>query len=148
MGLRAGERYVGKVVEGSRLFQSNAKKTTGFQVNIEVENGGPFPEKTDFTIWLTPKNRERALQSFEALGVSEEDLASASFVKYQLPQVIVGTEVEFEMKEETYRDQKQLKVAWIGKRGAVDEGELVNAVVGMFGGTAQQSDSKDDDIDF
>lgn len=136
--LRPGERYVGRVVEGSRLFQSNAKKTTGFQVMLEVENGGPFPDKTDFTIWLTPKNKDRALGSFEALGVNESDLADAGFVQYQLPQVIVGREVEFEVKEETYRDQKQIKVAWIAPRGAADERGLVASVVGMFGGKAPE----------
>jgi hypothetical protein len=134
MALREGERYTGVVVEGSKLFQSNSKKTPGFQVQLELETGGPFKEPTDYIIWLTPKNKARAERDFETLGIQPEKLRSRSFVEFELAQAVVGAAIECELKAETYNNQTKLKVNWIAPLGATNETELVGAFVGVFGG--------------
>lgn len=142
MAIQGEARYHGTVREGSNLFESQGKGTLGFQVMLSCDDGN-----TDFVIWLTPKNRDRALQYFEVLGIKPEQLQDRYFVEYTLPQQIIGIELDFGTKTEIWQDRPQVKVAWIGKRRAESESQMAEDMVKFFGG-APAPPPDDDDIPF
>lgn len=129
MAFRIGKRYTGRVVEG-RLYESSVNKTPGFQIILDTEDG-----TIDYTIWLTQKNREKALRDFDTLGVAAGALTDRNFLTFQLPQVVVGREVAFEPKDEEYpkgSGKFSTKVPWIGKPGSATEEELAQSVAALF----------------
>ena len=131
MPIRVGKRYLGRVVEG-RLFESSARKTPGFQILIDTEDGS-----IEYPIWLTKKNRDKAIRDFETLGVDPAQLSSRNFLTYELPRVVQGCEVVIEPKEEEYNGKTSVKVPWIGKPGAASEEEIAASVAVFFGGDGQ-----------
>ena len=114
MGLRADWKYEGVVGPNSQLITTQTG-SLGYQVNLIYDGG-----ETSFTIWLTEKNRKRAAQYFDVLGVPAEKLKSRSYFDLQLGLDIEGREVVFGTKEETYNNKTSIKVAWIGKKAAED----------------------------
>jgi len=128
MGIKADKVYQGRIRGGSRLMESAARKTPGFQVMLSCEDGD-----SDFIIWLTPKNKEKALRDFETLGVDPARLGSQSYFLYELPLEIDGNEITFGTKAEEYNGNFTTKVAWIGKVGAGDEKALAASAAALFG---------------
>ena len=68
MGFQADTRYNGVVGNGSCLMESQ-RGTVGYQVMLSCDDGD-----TIYIIWLTEKNRKRALRDFQSLGVDPEKL--------------------------------------------------------------------------
>lgn len=126
--LRDGETYNG-VVEGDGRWIESAKGTTGFQITIKSDEG----DVTDFVIWLTQKTKDRAIESFGVLGVSEADLRRASYVENLAPGAVNGRPLSFKVALEEYKDKKQLKVKYIGKRReSLAGGSVAHAAVKFF----------------
>jgi hypothetical protein len=138
--LRADAVYQGTVTNAC-LMASKAKKTPGFQIFIETEDG----ENADHTIWLTPKNKDRAKADFETLGVDTAKLSSRAFIEHELPQAVIGKAVEFGTKSEEYNGQVRVKVSWLSPVGAADSGELAAEVAHIFGAPKPEPKNEDDE---
>lgn len=120
------KRYIGTVASGSGLYES-AKGTLGFQVMLHCEDGA-----TDYTIWLTEKNAERAKRDFETLGVDPKRLANPKdFTK--IGDEIEGRKVSFETDEETYNERTKIKVKWISPLKDSGVGTLEQRAAVLFG---------------
>lgn len=129
--IRADQVYQGHVGPGCKLIESSKSKTPGFQIFLQCADGD-----IDYIIWITPKNKARAIRDFEVLGVEASALSSRQFILYQLPQQIGGKEVAFGTKSEVWQEQSRVKVAWIGKPGAGDEEVLATNVAKLFADAA------------
>jgi len=116
-------------VLGGNLMQSQGKGTPGFQVFLEHEEEG----ETDYTIWLTPKNREKAEADFATLGIQGDDLRNSTFMSHQIGDAIKGREVYGYMVEEEYKGKVTVKVGSIGQRRAGSSTELANTAASFFG---------------
>lgn len=134
MNIKADKKYHGVVAAGSELIQSQNAGTLGYQVNLECEDGD-----TSYTIWLTPKNRERAEKTFtEALGVPREKLLNGNYIELQCGIDITGREVTFTTVEEEYKGKSKVKVAFLFRRSVVAGGSPGKAAAAFFGGTANE----------
>lgn len=150
--IKPDQKYHGTVRDGSTLIEA-ASGTMGFQVMLNCEDGRIF-----YTIWITDKNRDRALKDFAALGVTEDQLQNPNYIEYQLGQDIVGREIVFGTKEEDYKGKTTVKVAWIGRSSmAGADGNKASAVARFFGGGEKKRSTSakqeahvitDDDIPF
>ena len=132
MTLRADIIYQGKVGEGSYPCQSQKKGTSGYVVMLECDDGN-----TEFTIWLTPKNKENAKMYFEILGVDFEKMKSATYIAMQLAHDIAGKDIAFQTKSETWNDKTRVKV---DRLMLPSQGDPAKDVAAFFGG--------EDDITF
>lgn len=128
MGFRPKQGYNFTVL-GGNLMQSQAKGTPGFQVFLENEENG----ETEYTIWLTPKNKAKAEADFATLGVGGDDLRNSSFLSHQIGDAIKGREVYGYMVEEEYNGKTSIKVGSIGQKRAGSTTELGNTVASFFG---------------
>lgn len=146
MGLKADHKYHGKVREGSEIMESQSG-SLGYQVMLTCEDGD-----TDYIIWLTKNNRDRATKLFtEVLGVPEEKLANANYIENQLGNDIAGREVTFVTELDEYKGKSRIKVAWLFKRSAISGGNPAKAVAGFFSKQSSGSTSfetHDEDIPF
>lgn len=145
--LRPDAKYNGKVAGGSSLASSQTG-TMFFQVNIECDEG-----ETLFQIWLTEKNRDRAIKYFEILGADISKLSNQTYLEYELPAAITGKEISFGTKEDEYNGIRKVKVSWIGKksdpnlsRGAAQF--FGGAALGDMAGSISDAPISDDDIPF
>jgi hypothetical protein len=130
MSYRDGGRYTGTVTGGG-LFESAMQGTLGFQVLIECEEG-----ETDYTIWLTEKNKDRAAKDFETLGHPVGTLRSkAAFDDLGDKLKAEAPEIQFGIKAETYNKQTRMKVSWIGKKKTGDL-SLAGMAATFFGADA------------
>lgn len=137
MSIKPGKRYTGTVT-GGQLFESALNLTPGYQVFLDCEDG-----QTEFVIWLTPGNRKGMLRSFKVLGADMDRMSNKSYLLNELAGVITGKEVTFEAKEEEWRGEVKVKVAWIGKVSAASEEELADSVAALFGKAALFSGERD-----
>ncbi len=134
-------RYRGRIIAGSHLFTSGTG-TAGYKIMI----GFGENEETEYVIWMTDKNRNRAIETFGKLGVQPNDIRDEASV------VALS-------KGETFKDVYTVKVSWID----TDTGPIVEAspslMVAFFhgsepAGTAFADDPRvgrpitDDDIPF
>jgi len=143
MSIKAGKKYHGTVSDGSELIQSQSG-TLGYQVNLQCEDG-----ETNYVIWITPKNKERAEKTFtEALGVDREKLLNGNYIELQLGIDIAGREVTFVTQEEEYKGKTKIKVAFLFKRSVVAGGSPGKAVASFFSGKPAADEITDDDIPF
>lgn len=110
MAIRAEMKYHGTVAPGSSIVESR-NGTLSFQVMLECEDGDAY-----FPIWLTDKNKEKAIKTLEMLGADPAKLNSSNYLELELPNLITGKEVSFGTREEEYNGKKTVKVAWIGKK--------------------------------
>lgn len=142
MGIKADTKYIGTVGHGSEIIETK-KGTLGFQVMLDCEDG-----QTSHTIWLTSKNRVRAMVDFAILGVPADRLTDERYVQHQLSQDIVGKRVKFTTVEEEYNGKTKVKVAFIGRPGA--DGNAPKAVASFFAGdpAPEGTPITDDDIPF
>lgn len=141
MALQPDQKYQGVVGSGSALFEAKTG-SIGFQLQIESEDGN-----TDFVIWLSEKNKERALKYFDILGVPADKLKDPNYLEFGLAQEIEGHKITFGTKEETYQGKSKVKVAWIGK---ASNGNVSRTAANLFGGNVPEPASgiTDDDIPF
>src|SRR3990172_9700543 len=95
MALMTDHKYNGVVITGSHPFETQCG-TCGYSVALECEDG-----QTEFTIWMTDKNRKNVLKYFGVLGVDVSKMQSSSYVENQLALDITGREVSFG----TYTDE-------------------------------------------
>jgi hypothetical protein len=135
MSVKADTKYNGTVAPGSHLYQSQTGNL-GYQVMLECADGA-----TTFTIWLTPKNRDRAKRHFEVLGIDPELLKDPGYIEYQLGMDIEGREVSFGTADEEYRGKHDVKVVWIGKRS---DPNLSRSAARFFGSTITDSETPGD----
>lgn len=139
MSIKPNKKYHGTVANGSRIMTSNSG-TLGFQLLLDCEDGA-----TEFIIWLTEKNKDRARAAFvDVLGVAEDKLQDANYFEYMLPEEIAGRPVTFSTVEEEYKGYKKTKVGFIFKSSALDGKSAGKAVARFFGAAALD----DDDISF
>ncbi len=122
-------RYIGVVASGSHLYESQ-QGNLGYQVMLKCEEGA-----TDFTIWLTDKNRDRAKKYLQILGVDEAKLRDPGYIEYQLGLDIEGREVSFGTVDEEYNGRHSVKVLWIGKK---PDPNLPRSAAKYFGGNADE----------
>jgi hypothetical protein len=140
MGIKANQRYEGTVGESSRLFVANSG-TVGYQVALTCADG-----ETDFVIWLTDKNREKAEKYLDILGVPKDKRKNRTYWELQMALDISGHEVVFGTVEEVFRDKPTVKVAWIGaKSDAV--ADVFGAAATFFGGDPTPA-AEDEDSPF
>lgn len=137
--IRADKKYNGVVVAGSSLGESMTG-TPFFQVMLECEDG-----ETYFQIWLTDKNREKAIKYFELLGADTSRLGDQRYLEYEIPNVITGKEVAFGTREEEYNGKTSTKVSYIGKRS---DPNLAKTAAQLFGGKPTDAGIDDRDIPF
>lgn len=145
MAIKPGKKYHGNVGHGSELRETQTG-SLGYQVMLECEDG-----ETSYTIWLTPKNRERAIKTFtEALGVPAEKLQDANYVELQMSSDIAGREVTFTTEEEEYKGKTRIKVAFLFKRSMTNGGSPAKAAASFFkgGGPPAADPITDEDIPF
>ena len=149
MSLKIDHKYTGVIVGESHLI-STQSGSLGYQVMLTCDDGD-----TSFTIWLTPKNRARAIKTFEMLGVSRENLAKRIYLEFQLALDIEGKEVSFGTREEEYNGKKSIKVSWIGKKSSDDPAQDAADFFAQAGATDAPTTNddngppvKDDDIPF
>lgn len=144
--IKAGKKYHGHVASGSELIQSQSG-TLGYQVQLECEDG-----ETSFIIWLTPKNRDRAADTFKkALGVPEDKLLDGNYIELQLGSDIVGREVTFTTVEEEYKGKSTIKVAFLFPRSVTADVSPGKAAALFFKSkdeNPKQFVAGDDDIPF
>ena len=76
MGFRPKQGYNFTVL-GGNLMQSQAKGTPGFQVFLENEENG----ETEYTIWLTPKNKAKAEAEKAAAAKAKAEAEKAAAEK-------------------------------------------------------------------
>jgi len=107
MAIKADTRYRGKIVDGG-IYEANSG-TLGYQLCLECEDGA-----TDYVIWLTPKNKEKAEKAFVSLGIDPKALRSETGIEGIASQ-LAGMEVDFGTREEEYQGKKRVKVSWVGK---------------------------------
>ena len=139
MSIKPDTKYNGTVGPGSQLYESQ-KGTLGYQVMLECADGS-----TSFVIWLSQKNRDRARQFFEILGVDFERLKDPSYIEYQLGLEIEGREVSFGTREEEYNGNHSVKVVWIGKKSSPN---LSRSAAHYFGGAAGDDEFPGEPIPF
>jgi hypothetical protein len=126
MPIKADTKYNGKIRAGSSLMTTQTG-SLGYQVMLSCDDG-----PTSFTIWLTDKNRDKAVKTFTTiLGVKLDDLKSQQYLEYQLALDIEGREVSFGTKEEEYNGKRTIKVAWIGKKS---DPNVARGAATFFGG--------------
>jgi hypothetical protein len=148
--LRADMRYDGEITSADWM-ESNGG-TPGLSVNLDTPDG----DGMSHVFWASPKALKGFKEQMKKFGFTEEQLASGSFMQHELPGQLVGREVTFGTKSETYNNRTQVKVHWIGpRRAASDERGIGYAVAAMFGGKDEPEDVKapshpiaDDDIPF
>ena len=124
MPLENGQKYLGNIGTGNELIESG-RGSLGYQINILCEHGN-----ISHTIWLTEKNRDRAIKDFETLGIPPEKLRDERFVQFELSSAIAGRRIKFGVKEEEYNGKTTMKVAWINKPGA--DGNAAKTMAGFF----------------
>ncbi len=144
MGIKPDRRYNGTITPGSALIESQTG-TLGYQVQLECEDG-----ETSYTIWLTPKSKQIAEETFEkALGVDPKKLTDGNYIDMQLALDIDGREVTFTTREEEYKKKTTVKVVGLYKRSASSGQPLGKAAASFFGGKAAVGTPiTDDDIPF
>lgn len=144
---RADLKYAGTIAKAE--WMESAKGTNGLELQIEVADAGVMFH----TLWFTDKTKESNAELLAKLGVTREQLRSGTFMQYELPTLLVGKEVGFKTKSETYKDKTQIKVSalWV-KSSPTDERGAGYAVASMFGGTEEPDTTganlSDDDIPF
>ena len=126
MGIKADTRYRGQIVDGG-IYEANSG-TLGYQLLLNCEDGS-----TDYVIWLTPKNKERAEQAFVGLGIDPKCLRSEAGIESIAAQ-LAGMEVDFGTREEEYNGKKRAKVSWIGKpkEGGASAGSPLTRAAAFF----------------
>jgi hypothetical protein len=147
MAIKADMKYEGKVTSGSYLSYS-ANGNLAFHICLECMDGN-----TSFTLWLTDKNKAKAIKTLEMLGADTSKLGSQNYIDYELANVITGKEVSFGTREETYQDKTSIKVSWIGKK---TDPNLSRGAATFFGGSSageqlckeQSNFIEDNDIPF
>ncbi len=148
MGIKADRRYNGLVAPGSCLIESQSG-TLGYQVQLVCDDG-----ETSYTIWLTKKSKEIAIETFEkALGVDPKKLEDGNYLEMQLANDIADREVTFTTRDEEYKGKSATKVVGLYKRSASSGLPLGKAASSFFKGTGltPQADkfvADDSDIPF
>lgn len=139
MSLKA-KRYVGTVASGSGLYESNSG-TLGFQVLLSCEDGA-----TEYTIWLTEKNKKRAAEAFTILGIDPARLAKPEDFT-RIGEEIEGHEVSFETEEETYNGKTRMKVKWLSAKKDSGVGSIEQRAASLFGYSGPMTAPADDTDD-
>ena len=129
MSLKPDHKYSGIVRPGSCLIESQTG-TLGYQVMLDCEDG-----ETYFIIWMTEKNRQKAIRAFEALEVPMTKLNQPLFLEADLGRIIEGKEISFGTRENTYKGRTSIQVAWIGKKS---EGTLSKDAAKFFNKSPSQ----------
>jgi hypothetical protein len=138
MALKVDHKYAGRIASGSCLTESQ-NGTLSFQVMLECEDGDAY-----FPIWLTEKNKEKAVKQFEIIGADTSKLSNPTYMDFELAVSIVGREISFGTREEEYRGNKVIKVAWIGKKS---DPNLARGAANLFGGKIIPEEKPIDDSD-
>ena len=118
--LKPDTRYTGTIVDGG-IYEANSG-TLGYQLLLNCEDGS-----TDYVIWLTPKNKEKAEKAFVSLGIDPKALRSETGIEGIASQ-LAGMEVVFGTREEEYQGKKRVKVLWVGKPKGVTDLSVGNPI--------------------
>jgi hypothetical protein len=133
MGLRADAKYRGEITFCEWTESRNG--TPGLQIDVESTEGS-----ISHTWYLTEATLQYFERDMKGFGVTPDQLASGTFMQYELPTVLKGREVSFGTKEEVYNGKNRIKVSWIGAHKAPSDDRGVGyAVAQMFGGTGPKN---------
>ena len=137
MPIKPDRKYDGTIGPGA-YFAYSTKGSLGFFIPLECEDGN-----TTFTLWLTEKNREKAMKTLEMLGADTAKLGNQNYIEMEMPNLISGKEISFGTKDEEYNGKTSTKVSWIGKRTDKD---VAHGAAEFFG--VKQDPIGDNDIPF
>lgn len=148
--LMPDKRYSGVILPGSALIESG-KGTIGFQIQLSCEDGD-----TSFVVWLTRKNRDRAIATFTELGIPEAKLTSDAYIEHELGPALTGQVVAFGTREDSYKGKVRTVVAWVGKGSDTAGNRSLSARAAGFFATQPAAEAngkaagelEDDDIPF
>lgn len=143
--IKPDTKYDGVVGTGSSFLWAQTG-TRYYNVRIECVDG-----VADFPIWLTPNNRQRAINNFAILGVSLEQLGDQQYVQERMSNDIAGRRIAFGTKEDSYNNRSSVRVSWIGR---VAEGDPAAGASAYFSGSTTTDEqaggfiATDDDLPF
>ena len=129
-----GPRYTGEITTAA-LIESSMKGTPGLELYINGEQGA-----TSYTVWLTPKNRERAERDLGLLGVRPGDLKLPTFWE-NVGTLLSGKPICFGFAEEDFNGKKRLKISYIAGPKSESAGNLAAKAAGLFGSPAPADDA-------
>jgi hypothetical protein len=109
MSLKADKKYSGVITPGS-YFSYSVNGNLAFNIMIECEDGS-----CSFPLWLTEKNREKAIKTLVSLGADKDKLSSQTYLDMELSNTITGKEISFGTREDEYNGKVSVKISWIGK---------------------------------
>jgi hypothetical protein len=135
MSIKADVKYDG-VIEAGSYFSYSVNGNLALNIPLGCKDGN-----INFQLWLTEKNKAKAIKTLESLGADPAKLSEQSYLDNFLPGLLTGKEVSFGTKEDTYMEKTSIKVAWIGKR---TDPNVARGAANFFGGSA--SAAKDGDI--
>jgi hypothetical protein len=98
-------RYAAEVI-AARVTQSG-KGTGGIALEFHTEGGD-----IDEVLWVTPKTRERVIETMETLGVSRQQLDDKATLE-RLSSLVVGARCEIVVELEMYNGEAKMRVKWI-----------------------------------
>jgi hypothetical protein len=131
MAIAAERKYDGRIREGS-YFAYSMNGNLALHILLDCEDGS-----TSFTLWLTEKNKAKAIKTLETLGADPAKLSNQNYLDYELANVLAGKEVSFGTKEDDYNGKTSIKVAWIGKKTDPNVGR---GAASFFGGKVQNNE--------
>lgn len=144
MALQADRKYDGQITSAAWVVSRN-KGTNGLQVDVETPDG----DYISHTFWITPRTRDRFAEDMAGFGIDAENLRNPSFLRHEMPTVLIGQEVSFTTKEETYNDKRSIKVAYLNPKTAPSDPRGIEfAVASLFAPTVAEGEIGDDDVPF
>jgi hypothetical protein len=92
-------------------FTTSQGGTPGLSVRVEVSDDWDAGQEMVGTIWLSPKAMGMARSQLKALGF---DCTAHELDELDGTDILVGNEVDLELKEEEYKGRRELKIARFG----------------------------------
>jgi hypothetical protein len=100
-----------KAVVKRHSFTSSQAGTPGLSVTVELTDDWDSGVTMVGTIWLSQKSMGMARPQLKALGF---DISTHELDELDGTEILVGREVEIELREEEYKGRKELRIARFG----------------------------------
>lgn len=109
-------------------FTEAQSGTAGIYLEFGNEEGD-----IDHTLWITPKTRDRAIETLGILGVDSAAIDDFGAI-CRIEDLIRGNWVSVVCEEEEYRGKWQVKVKWINPVRAEASADLKSRIYGALSG--------------
>lgn len=120
--------YNAKVSEVPGFFET-PKGTKGFGLIFETADG----DTIEHTLWVTVKAAEAFWQALAIFGVSRKEFRDQGDLEERLPHLLLGKELSFSTKLETWKDESKIKVGFIGKKRSESQSSMMEEVADILG---------------